>query len=185
MLGDTFKCYIRPCCHDVERFAAEFRGSDVRSSLDYLFSTSAEVRGQLRVPLSYQLMNMNSIVSKLISRSSAAAKGKNTLLAQPRAFYHENIIDHYENPRNVGKQADRSIHQICHAYHPGSFDKTEKHIGTGLVGAPACGDVMKLQVRSSRFWNNFRSHHQIRVEDGKVVKAKFKTFGCGSAIASR
>ncbi|ESN91850.1 hypothetical protein HELRODRAFT_90238 [Helobdella robusta] len=63
------------------------------------------------------------------------------------------VIDHYENPRNVG-----------------SFDKKEKNVGTGLVGAPACGDVMKLQIKVD--------------ENGKIVDAKFKTFGCGSAIAS-
>lgn len=66
--------------------------------------------------------------------------------------YHSRVIQHYEQPRNVG-----------------SFKKNEKNIGTGLVGAPACGDVMKLQVK---------------VEDGVIVDAKFKTFGCGSAIAS-
>ena len=66
--------------------------------------------------------------------------------------YHENIIDHYENPRNVG-----------------SLDKNSNFVGTGLVGAPACGDVMKVQLE---------------VKDGVVVDAKFKTFGCGSAIAS-
>ncbi|CAK9290886.1 unnamed protein product [Gordionus sp. m RMFG-2023] len=63
------------------------------------------------------------------------------------------VIDHYENPRNVG-----------------SLDKSEKNVGTGLVGAPACGDVMKLQIKVD--------------ENGKIVDAKFKTFGCGSAIAS-
>jgi len=66
--------------------------------------------------------------------------------------YHTRVIQHYEQPRNVG-----------------SFKKDEKNIGTGIVGAPACGDVMKLQVK---------------VEDGVIVDAKFKTFGCGSAIAS-
>jgi len=66
--------------------------------------------------------------------------------------YSEKVIDHYENPRNVG-----------------SFDKAEKDIGTGLVGAPACGDVMKLQIR---------------VKNDIIEDAKFKTFGCGSAIAS-
>jgi len=74
-------------------------------------------------------------------------------LAARTAMYHEKVIDHYENPRNAG-----------------SFDKTEKNIGTGLVGAPACGDVMKLQIKVD--------------EDGKIVDARFKTFGCGSAIAS-
>ncbi|KPI94066.1 PREDICTED: iron-sulfur cluster assembly scaffold protein IscU-like [Papilio xuthus] len=69
------------------------------------------------------------------------------------AAYHANVIDHYENPRNVG-----------------SLDKKDKNVGTGLVGAPACGDVMKLQIKVD--------------EDGKIIDAKFKTFGCGSAIAS-
>ncbi len=67
--------------------------------------------------------------------------------------YSEKVIDHYENPRNVG-----------------SFDKSEEGIGTGLVGAPACGDVMKLQIKVGK--------------DGVIEDAKFKTFGCGSAIAS-
>ena len=66
--------------------------------------------------------------------------------------YSEKVIDHYENPRNVG-----------------SLDKNSDDVGTGLVGAPACGDVMKLQIK---------------VEDGIITDAKFKTFGCGSAIAS-
>ena len=66
--------------------------------------------------------------------------------------YSEQVIDHYENPRNVG-----------------SFDKEEAGVGTGMVGAPACGDVMKLQIK---------------VEDGVITDAKFKTYGCGSAIAS-
>ncbi|XP_030764862.1 uncharacterized protein LOC115889087 [Sitophilus oryzae] len=69
------------------------------------------------------------------------------------ASYHPKVIDHYENPRNVG-----------------SLDKDDKRVGTGLVGAPACGDVMKLQIKVD--------------ESGKIVDAKFKTFGCGSAIAS-
>ncbi|KAA8917040.1 hypothetical protein TRICI_000826 [Trichomonascus ciferrii] len=68
-------------------------------------------------------------------------------------FYHEKVLDHYNNPRNVG-----------------SMDKNNKNVGTGLVGAPACGDVMKLQIE---------------VDDAGVIKdVKFKTFGCGSAIAS-
>lgn len=67
--------------------------------------------------------------------------------------YHENILDHYENPRNVG-----------------SLDKKAKNVGTGLVGAPACGDVMKLQFEVN--------------DEGIITDAKFKTFGCGSAIAS-
>ena len=68
-------------------------------------------------------------------------------------LYHKNVIDHYENPRNVG-----------------SLDKKDPNVGTGLVGAPACGDVMKLQILVD--------------DNGNIVDAKFKTFGCGSAIAS-
>ena len=67
--------------------------------------------------------------------------------------YSEKVIDHYENPRNVG-----------------SMDAADPNVGTGLVGAPACGDVMKLQIKVS--------------EQGVIEDAKFKTFGCGSAIAS-
>ena len=66
--------------------------------------------------------------------------------------YSDKVIDHYENPRNVG-----------------SLDKDDPTVGTGMVGAPACGDVMKLQIK---------------VEDGIITDAKFKTYGCGSAIAS-
>ncbi len=67
--------------------------------------------------------------------------------------YSDKVIDHYENPRNVG-----------------SFDKNDESVGTGMVGAPACGDVMKLQIKVS--------------EQGIITDAKFKTYGCGSAIAS-
>jgi len=67
--------------------------------------------------------------------------------------YSEKVIDHYENPRNVG-----------------SFDKADDSIGTGMVGAPACGDVMKLQIKVNT--------------EGVITDAKFKTYGCGSAIAS-
>ncbi len=67
--------------------------------------------------------------------------------------YGKIVLDHYENPRNVG-----------------SLDKSDPNVGTGLVGAPSCGDVMKLQIKVS--------------EDGIIEDAKFKTFGCGSAIAS-
>lgn len=66
--------------------------------------------------------------------------------------YSDKVIEHYEQPRNVG-----------------SFDKSDEEVGTGIVGAPACGDVMKLQIK---------------VEDGVIKDAKFKTYGCGSAIAS-
>ena len=67
--------------------------------------------------------------------------------------YSDKVVDHYENPRNVG-----------------SFDKDDKNVGTGMVGAPACGDVMKLQIQVD--------------DDGIITDAKFKTYGCGSAIAS-
>jgi nitrogen fixation NifU-like protein len=67
--------------------------------------------------------------------------------------YSDKVLDHYENPRNVG-----------------SFDKGDKQIGTGMVGAPACGDVMKLQIKVG--------------ENGVIEDARFKTYGCGSAIAS-
>ena len=67
--------------------------------------------------------------------------------------YSEKVIDHYENPRNVGK-----------------MDAEDPHVGTGMVGAPACGDVMRLQIKVN--------------EEGIIEDAKFKTYGCGSAIAS-
>jgi nitrogen fixation NifU-like protein len=67
--------------------------------------------------------------------------------------YSDKVIDHYENPRNVG-----------------SFDKGDETVGTGMVGAPACGDVMKLQIKVNK--------------DGVIEDARFKTYGCGSAIAS-
>ncbi|HVO01331.1 MAG TPA: Fe-S cluster assembly scaffold IscU [Candidatus Cybelea sp.] len=67
--------------------------------------------------------------------------------------YSDKLLDHYDNPRNIG-----------------SFGKSEEGVGTGLVGAPACGDVMKLQIKVGA--------------DGRIADAKFKTFGCGSAIAS-
>jgi len=67
--------------------------------------------------------------------------------------YSQKVVDHYENPRNVG-----------------SFDRNDASVGTGMVGAPACGDVMKLQIRVN--------------ENGVIQDARFKTYGCGSAIAS-
>ena len=67
--------------------------------------------------------------------------------------YGDKVLDHYENPRNVG-----------------TLDKNDPNVGTGLVGAPACGDVMRLQIKVG--------------DDGRIEDAKFKTFGCGSAIAS-
>jgi len=75
------------------------------------------------------------------------------LVSEPNMTYSAQVIDHYENPRNVG-----------------SFAKELKRVGTGMVGAPACGDVMKLQIQVN--------------EEGVITDAKFKTYGCGSAIAS-
>ncbi|XP_027750206.1 iron-sulfur cluster assembly enzyme ISCU, mitochondrial [Empidonax traillii] len=90
----------------------------------------------------------------------ATLRAAGAALLRPRAGptpaalgYHKKVVDHYENPRNVG-----------------SLDRNAKNVGTGLVGAPACGDVMKLQVEVD--------------ENGRIVDARFKTFGCGSAIAS-
>ncbi|GLC36890.1 iron-binding protein [Pleodorina starrii] len=92
--------------------------------------------------------------------AAAAPTSGNVLRSLPllvqqlgRRVYHKNVVEHYERPRNVG-----------------SFDKNDPDVGTGLVGAPACGDVMKLQIKVD--------------EQGNIVDARFKTFGCGSAIAS-
>eukprot|EP01026_Neomeris_dumetosa_P063375 TRINITY_DN60165_c0_g1_i1.p2 TRINITY_DN60165_c0_g1~~TRINITY_DN60165_c0_g1_i1.p2 ORF type:complete len:166 (-),score=32.64 TRINITY_DN60165_c0_g1_i1:193-690(-) len=85
--------------------------------------------------------------------TSSAVRACGSGLFRLERYYHENVIDHYENPRNVG-----------------SLDKKDPNVGTGLVGAPACGDVMKLQIKVD--------------DEGNIVDAKFKTFGCGSAIAS-
>ena len=74
------------------------------------------------------------------------------MLTVLRRLYHKRVIDHFEKPRNVGK-----------------LDTKSKDVGTGIVGAPACGDVMKLQIR---------------IKNDEIVETKFKTFGCGSAIAS-
>ena len=96
------------------------------------------------------------MLSRLLTTRAVAAPGfaRQGAVAAPgfARLYHERIVDHYESPRNVG-----------------SLDRKAADVGTGLVGAPACGDVMKLQMR---------------VKDGKVEEAVFKTFGCGSAIAS-
>lgn len=101
---------------------------------------------------------MNNLVSKQMARFAnirhiAAISNSSNINVTSVRSYHEKVIDHYENPRNVG-----------------SMKKEDKDVGTGLVGAPACGDVMKLQIKVD--------------EDGKIIDAKFKTFGCGSAIAS-
>jgi len=82
--------------------------------------------------------------SGIVSTSSSSTSSR---------LYHKNVVDHYEKPRNVG-----------------AFDKKDANVGTGLVGAPACGDVMKFQIRVD--------------DDGNIMDSCFKTFGCGSAIAS-
>merc|ERR1712178_587554 len=101
------------------------------------------------------------LVGRVAQRASRARLGlsSNILACSPSGVlrsqsYHQKVIDHYESPRNVG-----------------SLDKKDDNVGTGLVGAPACGDVMKLQIR-------------VNDETGVVEEAVFKTFGCGSAIAS-
>ena len=91
------------------------------------------------------------MLSRIFSRINVIIPRINSIF--PKAFYHDNVLDHYHNPRNVG-----------------SLDKNNKNVGTGLVGAPACGDVMQLQINVD--------------DQGKIIDAKFKTFGCGSAIAS-
>merc|ERR1712017_8154 len=106
----------------------------------------------------------SAMATTMLRSLSALAKKANGSVLQrltgsaPQAsatrLYHEKVIDHYENPRNVG-----------------SFDKKDENVGTGLVGAPACGDVMKLQIR-------------VNEDTGVVEETVFKTFGCGSAIAS-
>ncbi|GMN45893.1 hypothetical protein TIFTF001_015081 [Ficus carica] len=93
---------------------------------------------------------MLSLASKRVLQGLAS---RSPALQAMHRQYHERVVDHFNNPRNVG-----------------SFDKNEPDVGTGLVGAPACGDVMKLQIKVD--------------DSGKIVDACFKTFGCGSAIAS-
>lgn len=92
-------------------------------------------------------------VSRISNYLSLSKMKSNFMIRNLKFSYHERVIDHYEKPRNVG-----------------NLDKNEKSVGTGLVGAPACGDVMKLQIKVN--------------DDGIIEKAVFKTFGCGSAIAS-
>ncbi|KAL3898647.1 MAG: hypothetical protein SGCHY_002599 [Lobulomycetales sp.] len=92
----------------------------------------------------------------MFSRAASITASRRPIPAAPLAFrrgYHAKVIDHYENPRNVG-----------------SLNKANVNVGTGLVGAPACGDVMKLQIMVD--------------DNGKIQDVAFKTFGCGSAIAS-
>ncbi|KAJ1939344.1 iron-binding protein [Linderina macrospora] len=95
-----------------------------------------------------------SLVSTSLRHATAMRTTSAPLaIGATRRFYHEKVIDHYENPRNMG-----------------SLDKNDPTVGTGLVGAPACGDVMRLQIKVD--------------DSGNITDVKFKTFGCGSAIAS-
>uniref|UniRef100_M1D101 Iron-sulfer cluster scaffold protein ISU1 n=1 Tax=Solanum tuberosum TaxID=4113 RepID=M1D101_SOLTU len=96
------------------------------------------------------LRHVGNRIPGLGQRPSSAAVAQGVF----QRLYHERVVDHYNNPRNVG-----------------SFDKNDPTVGTGLVGAPACGDVMKLQIK-------------VDEKTGKITDACFKTFGCGSAIAS-
>ena len=97
--------------------------------------------------------HMLSSFIRVGQRSKSLTRASNLLCSVNTRKYHEKVLDHYENPRNVGR-----------------LDAKKQNVGTGLVGAPACGDVMKLQIEVG--------------EDGKIIDAKFKTFGCGSAITS-
>eukprot|EP00566_Odontella_aurita_P027493 CAMPEP_0113553278 /NCGR_PEP_ID=MMETSP0015_2-20120614/15527_1 /TAXON_ID=2838 /ORGANISM="Odontella" /LENGTH=166 /DNA_ID=CAMNT_0000454335 /DNA_START=52 /DNA_END=552 /DNA_ORIENTATION=+ /assembly_acc=CAM_ASM_000160 len=98
-------------------------------------------------------MMLAASTPRCVARVAARVRTSPPAVLAARRSYHENIVEHYENPRNVG-----------------SLDKDSEDVGTGLVGAPACGDVMKLQIRVD--------------ENGNIEESKFKTFGCGSAIAS-
>ncbi|CAB4253225.1 similar to Saccharomyces cerevisiae YPL135W ISU1 Conserved protein of the mitochondrial matrix [Maudiozyma barnettii] len=103
---------------------------------------------------------MNSLIPRLFNTTTARAASFNmmrsttSMTIMSRRAYHPKVIEHYTNPRNVG-----------------SLDKKSKDVGTGIVGAPACGDVIKLQI-------------QVDDKTGIIENVKFKTFGCGSAIAS-
>ncbi|KAJ6108061.1 NIF system FeS cluster assembly NifU N-terminal [Penicillium sp. IBT 18751x] len=110
-----------------------------------------------------RLVTVAPRVGAIAPRSLAPLSGLQSIQSAGRApapapvqrrSYHEKVLDHYNNPRNVG-----------------SFKKGDQDVGTGLVGAPACGDVMKLQIRVNK-------------DTGKIDDVVFKTFGCGSAIAS-
>jgi Fe-S cluster assembly scaffold IscU len=94
------------------------------------------------------------VPGKIEKKLNKSRKGRHKFSKEKRMSYSEKVIDHYNNPRNVG-----------------SMDKSSADVGTGLVGAPECGDVMKLQIK-------------VNPDTNVIEEAKFKTFGCGSAIAS-
>ncbi|OAL39735.1 iron sulfur cluster assembly protein 2, mitochondrial [Fonsecaea nubica] len=108
-------------------------------------------RALLTIPRAMRTSVQTSVVRPSIASSSPL---RPAAVSQQRRSYHEKVLDHYSNPRNVG-----------------SMDKSAVDVGTGLVGAPACGDVMKLQIK-------------VDPNTQTISDVKFKTFGCGSAIAS-
>ncbi|KAH0845868.1 iron sulfur cluster assembly protein 2, mitochondrial [Fonsecaea monophora] len=108
-------------------------------------------RALLAIPRAMRTSVQTSAVRPSIASSSPL---RSAAVSQQRRSYHEKVLDHYSNPRNVG-----------------SMDKSAVDVGTGLVGAPACGDVMKLQIK-------------VDPNTQTISDVKFKTFGCGSAIAS-
>jgi len=101
-----------------------------------------------------RLVGRAVLVSTRVATRPLSARITSPLTVASRRQYHEKVLDHYSRPRNVG-----------------SMSKTDTDVGTGLVGAPACGDVMKLQIR-------------VDPSNNTISDVKFKTFGCGSAIAS-
>lgn len=101
-----------------------------------------------------RVISRQAIAAPLARPALAARQLAPVASIEARRSYHEKVLDHYARPRNVG-----------------SMNKSDSDVGTGLVGAPACGDVMKLQIR-------------VDPETQKISEVKFKTFGCGSAIAS-
>ncbi|KEF62794.1 iron sulfur cluster assembly protein 1, mitochondrial [Exophiala aquamarina CBS 119918] len=111
-------------------------------------------RALLSVPRTITTSVQSSVRSPLASRIASPFLRPAAVQPSQRRSYHEKVLDHYSNPRNVG-----------------SMDKNANDVGTGLVGAPACGDVMKLQIK-------------VDPDNQTIADVKFKTFGCGSAIAS-
>ncbi|KAK0542610.1 iron-binding protein [Tilletia horrida] len=128
--------------------------SSTRSILAAASSSSSVTAGSafVRPAILAAASSLATGSSPRTSRLAIAGRSPLPTADRPR-FYHEKVIDHYENPRNVG-----------------SFNKADKDVGIGLVGAPACGDVMKLSIKVD--------------ENGIISDVRFKTFGCGSAIAS-
>ncbi|CAI7796178.1 unnamed protein product [Closterium sp. NIES-54] len=123
-----------------------FTRRSLRNSCAWLRPVAAALRFQLSVLAPSRGADGLRHASESITRFDAARGARSRL-------YHKNVVDHYNHPRNVG-----------------AFDKRDPDVGTGLVGAPACGDVMKLQIKVDA--------------EGRIVDSCFKTFGCGSAIAS-